>query len=148
MAKPLQIVRWTLPRRGGRVRGRGRPQLESLLPSRLATARGWNLKEAIQQSGRYCSVPYAWGFRGYWCWRPMRGRIEPIKRIARTPHAPEELLLHCLQARAGISSGAVEGFNNTIGVLTRRSYGLRTYRGMELTLYHNLGRLSEPPVTH
>jgi hypothetical protein len=29
-------------------------------------------------------------------------------------------------------------------VVTRRSYGFRTYKAMEIALYHNLGRLPEP----
>ena len=46
------------------------------------------------------------------------------------------------------SAGAVEGLNNKIRVVTRRSYGLRTYEAMENALYHNLGRLPEPEITH
>jgi len=33
-------------------------------------------------------------------------------------------------------------------VVTRRSYGFRTYEAMEIALYHNLGRLPEPESTH
>jgi transposase len=33
-------------------------------------------------------------------------------------------------------------------VVTRRSYGFRTYKAMETALYHNLGRLPEPESTH
>jgi transposase len=29
-------------------------------------------------------------------------------------------------------------------VVTRRSYGFRTYNAMEIALYHTLGRLPEP----
>jgi hypothetical protein len=36
----------------------------------------------------------------------------------------------------------------TIRVVTRRSYGFRTYEAMEIALYHNLGRLPEPESTH
>ncbi len=39
---------------------------------------------------------------------------------------------------------AVEGLNNKIRVVTRRSYGFRTYAAMEIALYHTLGRLPEP----
>ena len=31
--------------------------------------------------------------------------------------------------------------NNKIRVVTRRSYGFRTYEAMEIALYHTLGRL-------
>jgi transposase len=148
LAKRLKKMRWKLLRRGSRVRGRARAKLESLLACRLATARAWNLKEAFQQFWRYRSVWYAGGFLDYWCERAMRSRIEPMKRIARMLRSHEELLLNWFRARGEISSGAVEGLNNKIRVVTRRSYGFRTYRGMELALYHNLGRLPEPPVTH
>jgi Transposase len=47
-----------------------------------------------------------------------------------------------------ISAGAVEGLNNEIRVVTRRSYGFRTYEAMELALYHTLGRLPEPESAH
>ncbi|MDE3067204.1 MAG: transposase, partial [Verrucomicrobiota bacterium] len=43
---------------------------------------------------------------------------------------------------------AVEGLNNKIRVVTRRSYGFRTYEAMEIALYHTLGRLPEPELTH
>jgi transposase len=33
-------------------------------------------------------------------------------------------------------------------VVTRRSYGFRTYKAMEMALYHNLGKLPEPESTH
>jgi hypothetical protein len=45
-------------------------------------------------------------------------------------------------------SSAVEGLNNKIRVVTRRSYGFRTYNAMEIALYHNLGRLPEPESPH
>jgi hypothetical protein len=41
-------------------------------------------------------------------------------------------------------AGAVEGLNNKIRVVTRRSYGFRTYDAMEIALYHTLGKLPEP----
>lgn len=148
LAKRLKKMRWKLLRRGSRVRGRARAKLESLLASRLATARAWNLKEAFHPFWRYRSIWYAGGFLDYWCERAMRSRLEPMKKIARMLRSHEKLLLNWFRARGEISSGAVEGLNNKIRVVTRRSYGFRTYRGMELALYHNLGRLPEPPLTH
>ena len=46
------------------------------------------------------------------------------------------------------AAGAVEGLNNKIRLVTRRSYGFRTYEAMEIALYHTLGRLPEPESTH
>ena len=38
--------------------------------------------------------------------------------------------------------------NNKIRVVTKRSYGFRTYEAMEIALYHTLGRLPESESTH
>lgn len=148
IAARLKKMRWKLLRRGSRVRGKARSKLEALVASKLATARAWSLKEAFQHFWSYRSVHWAGGFLDYWCQRAMRSRLEPMKRIARMLRSHEKLLLNWFRARGEISSGAVEGLNNKIRVVTRRAYGYRTFRGMELALYHNLGRLPEPPVTH
>jgi hypothetical protein len=60
----------------------------------------------------------------------------------------QEVLLNCFRAKGEISAGAVEGLDNKIRVVTRRSYGLRTYDAMEIVLYHTLDRLPEPESTH
>jgi transposase len=62
--------------------------------------------------------------------------------------AHEPLILNWFEAKGELSSAAVEGLNNKIRVVTRRSYGFRTYAAMELALYHTLGRLPEPRLTH
>lgn len=148
LAARLKKMRWNLLRRGSRVRGRARVKLDALLASRLATARAWNLKESFAHFWHYKSVTWAGGFLDYWCQRAMRSRLEPMQRIARMLRSHEELLLNWFRARGEVSSGAVEGLNNKIRVVTRRSYGFRTYHAMELALYHNLGRLPEPELTH
>ena len=78
----------------------------------------------------------------------MRSRLEPMKRVARMLRKHDELLLNWFRAKGDLSSGVVEGLNNKIRVVTRRSYGFRTYNAMELALYHNLGKLPEPESTH
>jgi len=87
-------------------------------------------------------------FLDFWCRQTMRSRIEPMKKIARTLRAHRELLLNYFKARKQISSGVVEGLNNKAKVTMRRSYGFRTFRILELALYHSLGKLPEPELTH
>ena len=147
-AQRLKHMRWSLLRRGSRVRGRARQKLQALLASKLATARAWDLKETFRYFWHYRSVVWAGAFLDYWCQRAMRSRLEPMKRVARMLRAHEELLLNWFRAKGEISSGAVEGLNNKIRVVTRRSYGFRTYEAMEIALYHTLGRLPEPESTH
>jgi len=147
-AQRLKNLRWTLLRRGSRVRGRARQKLDVLLASKLATARAWELKEAFSHFWTYRSLLWARAFLDCWCVRAMRSRLEPMQKVARMLRAHEELLLNWFRAKGEISNGVVEGLNNKIRVVTRRSYGFRTYPAMEIALYHNLGRLPEPQSTH
>jgi transposase len=148
VAERLKHTRWALLRRGSRVRGRARQKLQALLASKLQTARAWELKETFAHFWKYRSVLWAGAFLDYWTYRALRSRLEPMKRVAQMLRTHEELLLNWFRAKGEISSGAVEGLNNKIRVITRRSYGFRTYEAMELALYHTLGRLPEPESTH
>ena len=147
-AKRLKRMRWPLLRRGSRVRGRARQKLNALLASKLATARAWELKESFFHFWKYKSEIWAGAFLDYWCFRAMRSRLEPLKKVARMLRAHEPLILNWFRAKGELSSGAVEGLNNKMRVVTRRSYGFRTYEAMEIALYHNLARLPEPESTH
>lgn len=147
-AAQLKRMRWQLLRRGSRVRGRAKQRLCGLLRAQLATGRAWMLKETFRDFWRYRSVHWARAFLDVWTERAMRSRLEPMKKVARTLRTHEELLLNWFRAKGEISAGAVEGLNNKIRVVTRRSYGFRTYDAMETALYHTLGRLPEPELTH
>ena len=59
-----------------------------------------------------------------------------------------ELILNWFRARGQLLAGAVEGLNGKVRVITKRAYGFRTYRAVEVALYHSLGRLPEPDFTH
>jgi transposase len=148
LAQRLKHMRWPLLRRGSRVRGQARQKLQALLISKLATARAWELKETFSHLWTYKSVIWAQAFLDYWCFRAWRSRLEPMKKVARMLRAHEELLLNWFHAKGEISAGTVEGLNNKIRVVTRRSYGFRTYEAMEIALYHTLGRLPEPESAH
>lgn len=143
-AERLKHMRWTLLRKGSRVRGRVRQKLNALLASKLATARAWELKETFSYLWHYKSSIWAGAFLDYRTERALRSRLEPMKKVARMLRTHEELLLNWFRAKGEISAGAVEGVNNKIRVETRRSYGFRTYEAMEMALYHTLGRLPEP----
>jgi len=125
-AARLKDMRWKLLRRGSRVRGKARCQLKALVASKLATARAWILKETFQHFRSYKSLTWAGYFLDDWTWRALRSRIEPMKKVARTLRAHQELLMNWFKAKGEVSSGAVEGLNNKIRVVTRRSYGFRT----------------------
>jgi transposase len=148
LARRLKKMRWKLLRKGSTVRGRAKVKLEGLLASKLATGRAWDLKEAFQHFWTYRSPAWAGGFLDYWTQRAMRSRLEPLKKVARMLRSHEALILNWFKARGEVATGATEGLNNKIRVVTRRAYGFRTYKAMEIALYHNLGKLPEPQFTH
>jgi transposase len=78
----------------------------------------------------------------------MRSRIEPMKKIARSLRQHRELILNYFRAQKLLSSGVVEGLNNKAKVTMRKAYGFRTFRVLELALYHSLAKLPEPESTH
>jgi len=141
-------MRWPLLRRGSRVRGQVRQKLYTLLLTKLATARAWELKATFSHFWSYKSLIWAQAFLDYWCFRATRSRLEPMQKIARMLRTHEELILNWFRAKGEISAGTVEGLNNKIRVVTRRSYGFRTYEAMEIAIYHTLGRLPEPESAH
>jgi transposase len=147
-AQRLKHMRWKLLRRHSRVRGHARAQLGRLLRSKLVTARAWALKDLFEHFWSYKSVRHAARFLDFWTWRALRSRIEPMRKVARTLRAHQELILNWFRAKGEISSAAVEGLNNKIRVVTRRSYGFRTYDAMKIALFHTLGRLPEPETAH
>jgi transposase len=143
-ATRLKNMRWKLLRRSSRVRGKARGQLNALAASKLATGRAWILKETFHHFWSYRSQTWASGFLKVWTERALRSRLEPMRKVARMLRSHQDLLMNWFKAKGELSSGVVEGLNNKIRVVTRRSYGFRTYKAMEIALYHTLGRLPEP----
>jgi transposase len=146
--KKLKRMRWSLLRRKSRVRGKMRERLEKLIRGRMKTARAYVLKESFNHFWTYKSVTWARHFLNTWIRRAMKSRLSPMKKAARMLRNHEELILNWIACRQAILTGAVEGLNNKIRVVTKRSYGFRTFHIMEMALYHTLGKLTDPPSTH
>ncbi len=114
----------------------------------LRTVRAYLLREDFQRFWEYRGPAWAGRFLDEWTRRAMRSRLEPMKKVARTLRAHRPLILNWFRAKGEVSSGAVEGLNNKVKLVTRKSYGFRTARVAKLALLHNLGRLPEPKHTH
>ena len=71
-----------------------------------------------------------------------------MKKVARMLRGKRELVWNWFRAEGKLSTGIVEGFNNKLKLITRKSYGFRTQKAYETALYHNLGALPEPQSTH
>jgi len=144
----LNRTRWCVLKRKSNLTGKQRFRLRELLRYNLKTVRAYLLKEDFQQFWEYQSATWAGKFLDDWCQQVMRSRIEPMKKIARTLRSHRELLLNYFRAKRRLSSGVVEGLNNKAKLTMRKSYGFRTFRVMEVALYHALGKLPEPNVAH
>jgi transposase len=147
-APVLNKSRWLLLKREENLKPDQRFRLRDLLRYNLKTVRAYLLKEAFQQLWDYNSATWAGKFLDEWCRQVMRSRIEPMKKIARSLREPRQLILNYFRAQKLLSSGVVEGLNNKAKVTMRKSYGFRTFRVLELALYHSLGKLPEPECTH
>jgi transposase len=144
----LKKSRWLLLRREQNLKDEQRFRLRDLLRYNLKTVRAYLLKEAFQQLWDYNSPAWAGKFLDQWCRQTMRSRIEPMKKIARSLRQHRELILNYFRAQKLLSSGVVEGLNNKAKVTMRKAYGFRTFRVLELALYHSLAKLPEPETTH
>ena len=102
----------------------------------------------FQRLWEYTSPAWAGKFLDEWTGRVMRSRLEPMKKVARTMRSHRPLILNWFRARGLVSSGAVEGLNNKVKLVTRKSYGFRSPDVAKLALLHNLGDLTEPKRTH
>ncbi|MGA3213008.1 MAG: ISL3 family transposase [Terriglobales bacterium] len=144
----LKKSRWCVLKRKENLTPKQKIRLRDLLHYNLQTVRAYLLKEDFQQFWNYNSPAWAGKFLDFWCFQTMRSRIEPMKKIARTLRTHRALLLNYFKARKQFSSGVIEGLNNKAKVTMRKSYGFRTFRILELALYHSLGKLPEPELTH
>ena len=139
----LKKSRWLLLKREENLVNEQRFRLRDLLRYNLKTVRAYLLKEAFQQLWDYNSVAWAGKFLDEWCRQTMRSRIDPMKKIARSLRQHRDLILNYFRPKKLIFSGVVEGLNNKAKVSMRKSYGFRTFRVLEMALYHSLGKLSE-----
>ena len=123
-------------------------KLADLVQYNLRSIRAYLLKEDFQPFWEYVSPYFAGKFLDAWCTRTMRSKIEPMKKMAKTLRNHRPLLMNWFKAKGQLSSGVVEGFNNKAKLTMRKSYGFRTFRGIEIALYHAMGDLPEPKLTH
>ena len=144
----LTNSRWTLLKRPENLTENQEVKLKELLRYNLRSVRAYLLKEQFQFFWNYTYPAWASNFLDRWITRVLRSRIEPLKREALTIRRHKPLILNWFKAKKEFSSGIVEGLNNKIKLTMRKSYGFKQYKTIEIALYHSLGKLPEPPITH
>ena len=144
----LKHSRWCFLKREEHLTKSQTLKLADVLEYDLRTVRAYLLKQAFDHFWDYTSAWWAGWFLDQWCTRAMRSRLDPMKTFVRTLRHHRELLLNWFRAKGEISSGVVEGLNTNAKLAIRKARGFRTYDVMETALYHQLGRLPEPELTH
>ena len=115
----LKRSRWCFLKRPGNLTEKQTVKLSELLKYNLRTVRAYLLREDFQRLWEYRSAAWAGKFLDEWTGRVMRSRLEPMKEVARTIRSHRPLLLNRFRARGEISSGAVEGLDNKVTLVTR-----------------------------
>lgn len=123
-------------------------KLKDLLQYDLKSIRAYLLREAFQIFWTYTDPRWAKWYLTKWCTRANRSRLKPIKKFVKTVRRHEELILNWFHAKKVYSSGTVEGMNRRINLITRRAYGFRSFDSLRIALFHVLGDLPEPEMTH
>ncbi len=144
----LKQSRWCFLKRPENLTDKQTVKLSEILKYNLRTVRAYLLREEFQRLWEYSSAWWAGKFLDEWTGRVMRSRLEPMKKIARSIRNHRPLILNWFRARGQVSTGAVEGLNNKLKLVARKSYGFRTADVAKLALLHNLGQLPEPERTH
>lgn len=144
----LTRTRWLFLKRPDKLTAIQDVRLKDILHFNLRTVRAYLLKEHFDFFWDYISPHWAGRFLDRWCTRALRSRIQPMAKVARMLRSHRDLLLNWFRARGEISAGPVEGLNGKAKLITKRAFGFRTQRALEVALYHSLGRLPEPNFTH
>jgi transposase len=144
----LKKLRWALLKNRQNWTARERRRMGALAHSGLASIRAYWLVAAFEHFWGYVSPTWAGKFLEGWCQRVRRSRLPPLKKVAASLTEHRQVLLNYFRARKAISGGVIEGLNNKVKVTFRKSYGFRTDKAREIALFHVLGKLPEPEVTH
>ena len=145
----LKKSRWLFLKKMKRVRGKNRIRLKEILNMNLRTVKAYLFKEDFDHLWTYNCPKWANRFIDQWTRDVMRHRSLPeLKKFALMIRRHQCLILNYFHAKKKFSSGIVEGFNNKAKLTIRRSYGFRSDKLREMALYHTLGNLPLPEVTH
>lgn len=144
----LKHSRWCLLKREENLTDRQRNRLKDLLVYNLKSIRAYLLKEDFQQFWDYKSAGWAAKFLDLWCSRTMRSKLDPMKKVAKMLRRYKPEILNYFRARKQISQGCVEGLNNKVKSVIKKSYGFSEFKTIEMALYHSLGGLPEPKFSH
>jgi len=121
-------------------------RLSDLEKVNLKVNRAYLLKEAFRRFWDYSYRAWAKKYLNQWFWWATHSRLEPMRKFAWMIRRHQEDILNYCKVR--IDNGAVEGLNNKAKGISHRAYGYRSAETFKLALYHGLGNLPMPQLTH
>jgi transposase len=146
--EPLKSSRWCFLKRPENLTDKQSFTLKELLKTNLKTVKAYLLAQQLRYFWDYSYPSAAEKFLDKWCAEVHASGIQPMKKVARQLKKHKLLILNWFRAKKLFSSGVVEGFNNKAKVTLRKAYGFRTLSAMQIALFHQLGALPEPKLTH
>jgi len=144
----LKHTKYCFLKREENLTEKQKTKLTDVLQYDLKSVRAYLLKESFQLFWNYKSPYWAEWYLNKWCARAMRSRLEPIKDFVRTLRRHQPLIMNWFKAQKQYSSGVVEGLNRKINLVTRKSYGFRSYNVLKMALFLTMGELPEPEFAH
>jgi len=123
-----------------------RVRLSDLEKLNLKINRAYLLKEAFRKFWDYSYPAWAKKYLDQWFRWATHSRLKPMRDFAWMIRRHQNDILNYF--KVPIDNGAVEGLNNKAKVISHRAYGYRTAETFKLALYHGMGKLPEPQLTH
>jgi transposase len=125
---------------------RQKVRLSDLERLNLKINRAYLLKEAFRNLWDYTYQAWAKRYLDQWFWWATHSRLESMRNFAWMVRKHQDDILNYFKVR--INNGAVEGLNNKAKAISHRAYGFRSAETFKLALYHGMGNLPMPLLTH
>jgi len=110
----------------------------------LQTSRAWGIKEVFRSFWLCDTVKQAEGYFGKWYAWAIRSRLEPVKKVARMCKIHLGNILTFFEHR--LTNGPIEGLNNAIQGLIKKSFGYRNKERFKNDIFFHFGGLDLYPA--
>jgi len=144
----LKHSRWCLLKNKNKQKESQLAKLKELMKYNLKSVKCMLLREAFQKFWTYKSSYWAKRFFNQWIEKVKQSNLDEMKKVAKTLKHHEELIFNWFKTKERYSNSIVEGFNNKAKLTMRKAYGFKQFRSIEVALYHQLGDLPLPVLTH
>ena len=144
----LKNSRWSLLKNRKNQKESQLAKLKELLKYNLKSVKCMLLREAFQQFWTYRSSYWAKQFFDQWMDRVNRSNLDEMKKVAKMLKRHEKLIFNWFKSKENFSNGIAEGFNNKAKLTIRKAYGFKKFSTVQVALYHQLGKLPMPKLTH